>query len=112
MPLKYCRLVRAIYRSAEIQVRLQDRSGNRSYSRNVSASRGAIQGEIPSPVCFLVSLDKLLREHGGIDTCIQITDDLLLSDLEFADDASLPNEDTVTASNRLTHLNEKSTEEA
>ena len=112
VPLKYCRLVRAIYRSAEIRVRLQDRSGNRSYSRNVSVSRGAIQGDIPSPVCFLVSLDKLLREHGGIDTGIQITDDLLLSDLEFADDASLPNEDTVTASNRLTHLNEKSTEEA
>ena len=112
VPLKYCRLVREIYRSAEVRVRLQDRSGSRSYSRNVSVSRGAIQGDIPSPVCFLVSLDKLLREHGGIDTGIQLTEDLLLSDLEFADDASLPNVDTDTASSRLTHLNEKSIEEA
>ena len=112
VPMKYCRLVREIYRSAEVRVRLQDRSGNRSYSRNVSVSRGVIQGDIPSPVCFLVALDKMLREHGGIDTGIQITKDLLLSDLEFADDASLPNEDTITASNRLTHLDEKSTEEA
>ena len=112
VPLKYGRLVREIYRSAEVRVRLQDRSGSRSYSRNVSVSRGAIQGDIPSSVCFLVSLDKLLREHGGIDTEIQLTEDLLLSDLEFANDSSLPNKDTDTASSKLTHLSEKSIEEA
>ena len=71
-----------------------------------------IQGDIPSPVCFLVALDKILREHGGIHTGIQVSEHLLLSRLEFADDASLPNENTETASNRLTVLDQKSTEEA
>ena len=106
VPMKYCRLVREIYRSAKIRVRLQDRSGNKSYSRHVSVSRGVIQGDIPSPVCFLVALDKILREHGGIDTGIQITEDLLLTDLEFANDASLPNEDAITALSRLAHFDQ------
>ena len=101
VPMKYCRLVREIYKSAEIRVRLQDKGGNKSYSRNVSVSRGVIQGDIPSPVCFLVALDKILREHGGLDTGIRVTENLLLSNVELAD---------VTASRRLTHLAEKSLE--
>ena len=106
VPLKYVRLVSAIYRNAAIRVRLQEVGGARSYSRAVPVRRGAIQGDIPSPVVFLVALDRLLREHGGLDTGLPITPDLMLSDLEFADDAALGNEDTEDASERVTHLNE------
>ena len=74
--------------------------------------RGAIQGDIPSPICFLVALDKLLKDHGGLDTGIRLTIDLMLSDLEFADDAALPNEETEAATNRLTVLDAKADEEA
>ena len=112
VPHKYCRLVKAIYNSAEVRVRLQDKSGNKCYSRNIPASRGAIQGDIPSPVFFLVALDKILKQYGSLDTGILVTENLLLSNFEFADDASLLNDDTHSASNRLTNLGQKSEEEA
>ena len=75
-------------------------------------SRGAIQGDIPSSIYFLVSLDKLLKDFGALDTGIKLTDELKITDLEFADDAILPNEDTEAATDRVTLLNEKADEEA
>ena len=74
--------------------------------------RGVIQGDIPSPVYFLVALDKIIKEHGGRDKGLKITNELTLSELEFADDAALPNKDNNSATNRLTILSQKSNEEA
>ena len=90
VPTKYCRLVKAIYESATVRVRLTQQGGQKSYSRKVSVNRGVIQGDIPSPVCFLVALDKLLKDHGGLEFGIRLTDSILFSDIEFADDAALP----------------------
>ena len=73
VPLKYVRLVAAIYQNASVRVRLQEKGGSRSYSRNIPVRRGAIQGDIPSPVVFLVALDRLLKEHGSLHTGLQIT---------------------------------------
>ena len=112
VPLKYIRLVKAIYKSAAVRVRLHEVGGNRSYSRSIPIRRGVIQGDIPSPVVFVVALDRLLKEHGSLHTGLIITPNLTLSDLEFADDAALPNMDTKTASDRLTHLNAKAIEVA
>ena len=112
VPTKYIRLVKAVYESAMVRVRLDQRGGQRSYSRNIPINRGVIQGDIPSPVCFLVSLDKLLRDHGGLELGIKLTDEIMFSDFEFADDAALPTEDTPVASQRLTHLQIKADEEA
>ena len=61
VPLKYIRLVKAIYIRAAVRVRLQEVGGNRSYSRPVPIRRGAIQGDISSPVVFLVALDRFLK---------------------------------------------------
>ena len=112
MPLKYCRLVKAIYDDAAACVRLQEPGGARFYSRKIPYRRGVVQGDIPSPLCFLAALDKILKDHGGLNTGIKVTENLLLSELEFADDAALPNEDTVSSSNRLTHLDENAKKEA
>ena len=110
--MKYCRLVRAIYNRASVKVRLQEPGGVQSYSRSIPIRRGVIQGDIPSPVVFLVALDKLLKDHGMLHTGLHITPHLTLSDLEFADDAALPNKDTIVASSRITNLNEKAKGEA
>ena len=107
VPLKYVRLINSIYSNASIRVRLQQVGGNRQYSSAVPIRRGAIQGDIPSPVVFLVALDKLIKEHGGTETGLPITPTLMLSDLEFADDAALANTTTADASHRLTHLDER-----
>ena len=112
VPLKYCRLVEEIYRSTAVRVRIQEVGGNRQYSRNIHVKHGAVQADIPSPEIFLVTLDKVLGEHGGLDKGIKITDLLTLSELEFADDASLPDEDAVTASDRLTTFNQQAQEQA
>ena len=84
VPLKYCRLVKAIYESAQVRVRIQEKSGAKSYSRNIIIIRGVIQGDIPSPICFLIALDKLLKDHGDIERDLKVGNSLLLSDLEFA----------------------------
>ena len=112
VPLKYCRLIKAIYDYAAVRVRLQERGGSKCYSRNVSIKCGVIQGDIPSAFCFLVSLDKILKDHGSLGMGLKVTEELLLSDMEFADDASLPNEDTNMATFRLTTLNEKAEKKA
>jgi len=112
VPAKYCRLVKAIYDSAEVRVRLQEPGGNRSYSRNVSVNRGVIQGDIPSPVCFLVALDKLLKDHVSRLGGIQLTASLHLSSMEYADDGNLPDEDVDSATNRLTILDTNAQQEA
>ena len=74
--------------------------------------RGAIQGDIPSPVIFLVALDRLLKEHGGLHMGLPITVNLTLTDLEFADDATVPEKNTETASQRLNHLDRHANIEA
>ena len=50
VPLKYYQLVKAIYESAKVRVRLQCPVGKKAYSRRIPVRRGAIQGDIPSPV--------------------------------------------------------------
>ena len=102
MQLKLCRMVRAIYQSAS--VRIAGNRGHRGYSRNIAVHRGVIQGDIPSPVCFLVALDNLLKEHVGRNTGISLTPDLALSDLEYTDGAALTNEDVASASDRVSQL--------
>ena len=69
VPLKYCRLVKAIYDSAQVRVRLQETGGEKSYSRNINVRRGVIQGDIPSPVCFIVaSRSSMQRKKEGKKT--------------------------------------------
>lgn len=54
-----------------------------------------------------MALDRLLKEHGGLETGLPITPALTLSDLEFADDAALANTTTEAASERITNLDNK-----
>ena len=106
VPPKHCRLVQAIYKSAEVKVRLQEPGGHRTYSRKIKIRRGVIQGDIPSPVCFLVALDKLLKDHGQLDRGIQLTNLLMVSELDYADDCALPSSNAITATERLTNIDE------
>ena len=106
VPLKYCRMIRAIYNHATVKVRVQQPGGAQKFSRSVSIKRGVIQGDIPSSACFLVALDRLMREHGSTDIGIQLTPDLALSDIAFADDEALGNKTTEEASVKISNLSE------
>ena len=107
VPYKYCRLIKAIYDSAKVRVRLQEPGGTKSYSSNVSVNRGVIQRDIPSPICVLVALDKLLKDHGNLNGGIHLNQSLKLSSMEYVDDAVLPDENAETATRTLTNLNSK-----
>ena len=113
VPSKYLRLIAAIYNSAAVQVRIQEKNGERCLSRKVLIRRGALQGDIPASEYFLVALDKLLKDHGGSPNVgIQVTPNLKLEDLEYADDAGLADVNNTVASNRITNLDEKAETEA
>ena len=68
------------------------------FSRGIPIRRGVFQGGIDSPEYFIVAIDKLLKEHGGLYKGLPITPQLLLSDYEFADDVALPTRDVDEAS--------------
>ena len=113
VPKKYCRLVAKIYQTAAVQFRIIETRGEKKLSRTISIRRGAIQGDIPSPVYFLVALDKLLKNHGRIEESgIPIAPGLTLVDLAYADDAGLADTNVTKASTRITNLDTKGREEA
>ena len=59
-------------------------------SKPLDVRRGVVQGDIFSPVCFIIALECLMRESdkdGGVTVL-----GVLLSRLEFADDAALIDE--------------------
>ena len=87
-------------------------NGHKSHSRPINIKRGFIQGDIPSTVCFIIALDKLLKDHGNLQFGIQLLPTLKLSDIEYADDAALPDEDVTISSWRVTHFSENAKEEA
>ena len=102
VPRKYCRLVAKIYRTAAVQVRMQEDGGERKLSRQIAIRH------FPSSVYFLVALDKLLKEHdGGTNNGIPLTVDIKLNDLEYADDAGLAVIDTIASSQKVTNLDSK-----
>ena len=53
-----------------------------------------------------------MKEHGDLDTGIQLNEYHLLSELLFADAEGLPNKNAIEASARVTHLNGKVRKEA
>ena len=99
--MKYFRL-QAICNSTKVRVKIQEVSRSKKYSRPVSIKRDVIQGDILFPLCFLVALDKLLKDHGNLQSGIQLTPTLLFSHIAYADDAALPDKDVDTSSSNLT----------
>ena len=59
-----------------------------------------------------MALDKVLKDHGGLNNGLQVMQNLLLSELEFADDVALATKDTESVTERLTNLDVHSKDEA
>jgi hypothetical protein len=95
-------MFRAIYGKAAAVVRVTAADGTAVHSEEFSVDRGVIQGDIFSPLCFIIALEAIMRKHGGAGT--QSVLGLLIDRLEYADDAALIDKDCVQASERLTRL--------
>ena len=103
---KIRRIVRAIYAEATGVVRLRLPSGETMCSEPFPVRRGVIQGDIFSPQCFTLGLDRIFRLHdiagqgiGGPSLC-----DVTASKLEYADDVGLLDWTAADASERVSAL--------
>jgi exonuclease III len=93
---------RTIYSAATARVRVRTQGGEVVLSRSFDVSRGVVQGDIFSPVCFVIALECLFRrceEHGGVSLA-----SVWLERLEYADDAALVDVGYEMASRKVTEL--------
>ena len=93
---------RSIYCAATARVRVRSQGGEVVYSRAFDVSRGVVQGDIFSPVCFVIALECLFRRsksHGGKSLV-----SVWLEKLEYADDAALIEVGYELASRTVTDL--------
>ena len=96
-------IFRGIYQSASAVVRAKmPGDESEATSKPLDVRRGVVQGDIFSPVCFIIALECLMRrsDKGGGVTVLGV----LLSRLEFADDAALIDESIEKASERISSI--------
>ena len=56
-------MFRAIYATAEGTARVRGLNGKQIYSATFKVRRGVIQGDIISPIFFILTMEKLFRVH-------------------------------------------------
>jgi hypothetical protein len=95
-------IFKAIYSKAAAQIRVTTAAGEQVFSQKFQVDRGVIQGDIFSPLCFIVALESIMRKHGGKGTVTAFG--VLIDRLEYADDAALIDRDSVLAAQRVTRL--------
>ncbi len=91
-PEKYVRLIALMYDTASVTVRIQLRGGARAHSQRIPVETGVLHGDILSPLCFLIALDRIFQRHNPRTASISMTDALQLNKLrrvEYADDVAL-----------------------
>ena len=103
---KIRRIVKAIYTEATGMVRLRLPSGETLCSEPFPVRRGVIQGDIFSPQCFTLGLDRIFRLHdiAGQGIGGPSLGDVTASKLEYADDVGLLDWTAAEASARVSAL--------
>ena len=103
---KIRRIVKAIYAEATGMVRLRLPSGETLCSEPFPVHRGVIQGDIFSPQCFTLGLDRIFRLHdiAGQGIGGPSLGDVTATKLEYADDVGLLDWTATEASERVSAL--------
>ena len=98
-----CRSVfRAIYQKAAAVVRVRTSGGEEALSHRFGVWRGVLQGDVLSPLCFVLALRRVMILH-DIPSGISLGS-WLIDALEYADDQALLNTDVQQASARASSL--------
>ena len=97
-------MVRAIYRAASGVAKVSGTHGKFIFSEPFDISRGVVQGDIISPILFILALDQLVRTHDVHGTGVKCGEELVVRVLGYADDASLLEPKVQDMSERLTSL--------
>ena len=105
-------IFRAIYMAAEGTARVRGLHGDKVYSAEFKVRRGVIQGDIISPIFFILAMEQIFRVHDPSPSGVNVDNYLHIGVLGYADDAALVSRSTHLMSNRLTKISNGSAEDA
>ena len=97
-------MFRAIYAAAEGTARVRGLQGNVVYSTAFKVRRGVIQGDIISPIFFILAMEQLFRIHDPSPTGVSVGNYLQIGVLGYADDAALVSLSTGELNQRLSNI--------
>ena len=82
------------------------------FSEVFKISRGVVQGDIMSPILFILALDSLIQYHDKTGNGVKCGNNLTIRVLGYADDAAMAEKRTEVMTTRLTALADASVKEA
>ena len=88
-PIKIRTLFRAIYDAASAYTTVPDTDGKTSSSPTFPINRGVLQGDITSPLYFILALELILRQYDSRDDKGVSFADVILHTLGYADDVAI-----------------------
>ena len=97
-------MFRAIYAAASGIARVRGLNGQTIYSESFKVRRGVIQGDIISPIFFILAMEQIFRLHDKDGDGITLGNHLHIGVLGYADDAVLASELTSKMSTRTTSV--------
>ena len=98
-------MARAVYASASAFTTVQDAEGTRVKTDEFPIKRGVLQGDIMSPLFFILALEYILRLHDntqGKGVSLSSTPPTRVSTLGYADDLALTDEGGKVGTDRTT----------
>ena len=105
-------IFRAIYTSATAKTKVKGVDGEVVYSETFPIRRGVLQGDLTSPLYFIIALEEILRRHDDVAGKGVNFGGVRLHTLGYADDAALIDGSVGTATNRVTCIAQGSEEDA
>ena len=107
-------MFRAVYRAASAMTKVEGPDGKQVFSMAFPVRRGVIQGDITSPIYFILALEKILRKHDkNINKGTRMTHThTWVHTLGYADDAVLVDEQVETATKRVNDIAKGSRKDA
>ena len=91
---------------------MRSTGGEHIFSGSFKVARGVIQGDIISPILFIIALDHLIQQHDGGGKGVRCGRILKLRVFGYADDAALIDNTAEVMTTRLTSLADASLAEA
>ena len=94
-------LFRAIYKAASAVTEIPSTDGEKVCSDSFRIDRGVVQGDITSPLYFILALELILKKHDTHEGKGVQLGDQLVHTLGYADDAALLDNNIQVASRRV-----------
>ena len=105
-------MFRAIYAAAEGTARVKGLQGNHVYSATFKIRRGVIQGDIISPIFFILAIEQLFRVHDASPVGALVGNYLQIGVVGYADDAAMVSLSNGQMSERITNVARGSKDDA